>query len=47
MNANLPASVDKAAFLACVQTRERKRFELVNGMVVEAEPHTLGHARLI
>jgi Uma2 family endonuclease len=47
MNANLPASVDKAAFIAWVQTREQKRFELVDGMIVEAEPHTLGHARTI
>lgn len=46
MNSGLPTDIDKAAFLGWVQTRERKRFELVSGAVVEAEPHTLGHARV-
>jgi Uma2 family endonuclease len=46
MDTDLPANIDKAAFLAWVQARERKRYELVNGSVIEAEQHTLGHARL-
>jgi len=36
--------MDKSAFLAWVQTRERQRCELVNGSVVEAPPNTLAHA---
>jgi Uma2 family endonuclease len=44
MIADLPINVDKAAFLAWVESRERKRFELVEGRVVEAEPHTRSHA---
>jgi Uma2 family endonuclease len=36
--------MDKSAFLAWVQTRERQRYELVDGSVVEAPPNTLAHA---
>lgn len=44
---DLPVNVDKTTFLAWVQTQERKRFELVEGKVIEAELHTLGHARVV
>lgn len=46
MNAELPVNINKTEFLAWVQTRERKRYELVNGSVVKAEQNTRGHARV-
>ena len=46
MKAELPVNIDKATFLTWVQTRERKRYELVEGVGVEAGLHTRAHAML-
>src|SRR4051812_43307208 len=47
MNIALPSNIDKAAFLAWVQTQERQRYELVDGVVVETGCNTGAHAIVV
>src|SRR5262245_50052625 len=46
MNVQIPASMDKAAFLAWVQGRE-ERYELANGRVVMMVGASLNHGRIV
>src|SRR3954463_8080099 len=47
MNIALPSNIEEAAFLAWVQTRERQRYELVDGAVVETGCNTRAHAIVV